>query len=259
MIRHFNRTGRKRIQRSHAVVTLRRWKSAKVADTDGDHCFDLRLELGGYGFPPNARLRVEAWRGSAFQRWKWGTVGRPGGLSESERVLRDVPETCRFRLAVVEAGGSGRLLGLADKLSPRLPAESILPLVVSDLGSEVWRLDFGEGDDIAVLRVNSRMPGLSETARNDPVFRALVMPQVLRCVLERALLVERESPDDAEGRWKAWFDLARDVMPEQEPPVVDYDAQEDQIARADRWIRDVTAAFAQKKVRAMESYRRAKR
>ena len=259
MIRHFNSTGRKRIQRSHAVVALRRRKRDKVPETDGEHCFDLRLDLGGYGFPPDARLRVEAWRGSAFQRWDWGTVGRPGGLPESARVLRDVPETCRFRVAVVEAGASGRLLGLADRLSPRLPAESILPLVASDLGSEVWRLDFGVGDDIAVLRVNSRMPGLSETARNDPVFRALVAPQVLRSVLERALLVERESPDDAEGRWKAWFDLARDLLPEQEPPVVDYDAQEDQIARADRWIEDVVAAFARKKARALESYRRAKR
>lgn len=258
MIRHFNSTGRRPIQRSHAVVALRRLKPDGSPE-ESDYCFDLKLDLSSYRFPSDARVRVEAWRGNAFQRWEWGTVGRPVAPSEADRVLRDVPETCRFRVAVVRAGDSGLLLGLADKVSPRRPVESILPLVLKDMGSEIWRLEFGEGDDLVELWINNRVAGMSDVVRNDSTFRALVMPQVLRSILERGLLVRRERPDDVEGPWRPWFDLAEDVLPDQSPPVLEHDAQDDEIARADRWIDQVVAAFAKKRVKAVELYGRRKR
>ena len=65
-----------------------------------------------------------------------------------------MPETCLFRVSVIEAGDTGLLLGLADRLRPKLPVESLLPLVSADLGGEVWRLDYGRGDDLVVLKVN---------------------------------------------------------------------------------------------------------
>lgn len=258
MIRHFNSTGRRAIRRSHAVVTLRRLKPGGAPE-ESDHCFDLKLDLSSYRFPSDARVRVEAWRGHAFQRWEWGIVGRPVAPAEADRVLREVPENCRFRVAVVKAGDSGLLLGLADKLVPRRPVESILPLVRKDMGSEVWRLEFGEGDDIAQLCINNRIAGMSDVVRNDPAFRALVMPQVLRSILERGLLIRCERPDDAEGPWKPWFDLAEDILPDQRPPALERDAQDDDIARADRWIDQVVAAFAEKRVKALDLYGRKKR
>lgn len=258
MIRHFNRTGRRPIQRSHAVVTLRRLKEADPTG-DSDHCFDLQLDLSSYGFPADARVRVEAWRGNALQRWEWGTVGRPIAPAEPDRVLRDVPETCRFRVAVVKAGDSGLLLGLADKMVPRRPVESILPLVLTDLGSQVWRLEFGEGDDIAELQVNNQIAGMSDVVRNDSGFRALVMPQVLRSVLERGLLVRRENLEEAESPWRPWFDLAVDILPDDPAPVLGENAQDDEIERADKWIERVVGAFSEKRVKAVELYGRRKR
>lgn len=258
MIRHFNNTGRRTIQRAHAVVTLRRLNEAGPSAAS-EHCFDLQLDLSSYGFPARARVRVEAWRGNAFQRWEWGAVGRLAAPGEAARVLRDVPETCRFRVAVVEAGDSGLLLGLADKLAPRRPVESILPLVLKDLGSQIWRLEFGEGDDLVELQVNSRIAGMSDVVRNDSAFRALVMPQVLRSVLERALLVRREDPDDAEGPWRPWYDLADEVLPDDPPPVPGHDAQDDEIEQADRWIDRVVAAFSEKRVKAAKLYGKRKR
>ena len=74
-----------------------------------------------------------------------------------------------------------------------------MPLVPADLGSQVWRLDYGQGDDMVVLKVNNRLPDFSRSVRQDPVFRGLVMPQVLRSILERALLVDREDPTDTRG------------------------------------------------------------
>ena len=267
MIRRFNSTGRVSIPKSHATVTLRRLEgnvradgkrgSGTPGDGDAQWCFNLKLDLDRFGFPDDARLRVEAWRGTASQRWDWGTVGAPAPLPEPERILTDVPETSQFRVSVIQADDSGLLLGLADKLRPKLPVESLLPLVPADLGGEVWRLDYGQGDDLVVLKVADDLPDFSATVRGDPVFRGLVMPQVLRSILERALLVERDDPNDREGRWWPWFDLARGIVPDQEPPSVGRDGQDDQIARADRWIEEVVATFSADRVKALEGCRKA--
>ena len=273
MIRRFNSTGRVSIPRTHANVTLRRLESGgprgggtpdggtsgggASGDGDAQWCFDLKLDLDRFGFPDDARVRVEAWRSSASQRWDWGTIGALDPPDESGRLLVDVPETCQFRVSVIAAGDSGLLLGLADKLRPRLPVESLLPLVPADLGGEVWRLDYGQGDDLVVLKVADGLPDFSGTVRGDPVFRGLVMPQVLRSILERALLVEREDPSDREGRWSPWFNLSRDILPTRDPPVVGFDAQDDQIARADQWIDEVVAAFSAQRVRALDGCRKA--
>ena len=265
MIRRFNRTGRVSIPSGRATVTLRRLKrngrvpsGAVAAGVPGaTWCFDLKLDLGSYPFPPDARVRVEAWRGNAFQRWDWGRVGAPAEPAEPERILSDVPETSQFRVSVIAADDSGRLLGLADKLRPRLPVESLLPLVPADLGGEVWRLDYGQGDDIVVLKVNRELPNFDQTIRRDPAFRGLVMPQVLRSILERALLVDHEDPADPEGRWSSWFDLARSILPDRDPPSISFDAQDDQIAQADHWIEEVVAAFSADKVKALDGYREA--
>ena len=241
MIRRFNRTGRISIPSGRATVTLRRLeRNGRGASSAGER---------------DARVRVEAWRGNAFQRWDWGRVGAPTEPAERARILTDVPETSQFRVSVIAADDSGRLLGLADKLRPRLPVESLLPLVPADLGGEVWRLDYGQGDDIVVLRVNRNIPDFDRTVRTDPAFRGLVMPQVLRSVLERALLVEREDPGDPEGRWSAWFDLTRSILSDREAPSVSGDAQDDEIAQADRWIEAVVAAFSADKVKALDRYR----
>lgn len=263
MIRRFNSTGRISIPSARATVSLRRLEEngcgprggRSLAAPDATWCFDLKLHLGGYDFPAGARLRVEAWRGNAFQRWDWGRVGAPVEPVELDRVLRDVPVTSQFRVSVIAAGDSGRLLGLADKLRPRLPVESLLPLVPADLGGEVWRLDYGQGDDIVVLKVNRRLPDFDKTVSGDSAFRGLVMPQVLRSILERALLVDREDPGELEGRWSPWFDLAKSILPDRDPPSVGSDAQDDEIAQADGWISDVVAAFSTDKVKALEGYR----
>lgn len=257
MIRRFNRTGRVSIPSGHATVTLRRLEKNGRAAPGATWCFDLKLDLVGYRFPRDARVRVEAWRGHAFQRWEWGRVGVPAEPAERQRILTDVPETSQFRVSVIAADDSGRLLGLADKLRPRLPVESLLPLVPADLSGEVWRLDYGQGDDIVVLKVNRNLPDFDRTVRTDPAFRGLVMPEVLRSVLQRALLVDREDPGDPEGRWSSWFELAKGILPDRNPPSVGRDAQDDDIRQADDWIDAVVAVFSTDKVKALDGYQEA--
>lgn len=254
MISRINRTGRQRIRKSDIELKLH---TAKNQDTP---IVDLELQLASYGFPESAYVRAEAWRGHAVQRWDYGTVGNPRQPSEDQRRLTDVPQSARFRVFVAAADGSGMLLGHVSNLTPELPLNSRLPLEEGDLGEEVWRIDFDGEDGNPVLLVNRNVTGISEVVRHDPTFRSLVMPEVFRTILTRMVLIDRADPDDNEGPWAAWFDVARAYLPAQEPPspAGAVDASESVDAHdANHWIDAVVGAFADKPLNAATAFGKA--
>ena len=55
---------------------------------------------------------------------------------------------------------------------------------------EVWRLDFGEPGENPTLQVNKNISGISAAMRQDDALRGVVLPEVLRAILTRALIVE---------------------------------------------------------------------
>ena len=252
MITRINRTGRKRIQKRDIDLRLR------TAKPDAVPIFDLSLRLADDGFSPKAHVRVEAWRSNASQRWNYGTVGQLTPPPDQERRLTEVPTGARFRVFVVAADGSGKLLGHAPNLRPELPLNSRLPLEESDaLGQEVWRVDFGEEGDTPVLLVNSSIPGISETVRNDPTFRALVMPEVFRTILTRMVLIDRAPPDDDQHSWADWFEIAHAYLPDAKLPYLDgqRDAEQSDDSAARNWIDQVVRAMAEKPINAANAYR----
>ena len=254
MISRINRTGRKRIHRRDVDLSLR------VAEGNEAPIFDLTLKLADYGFPAEARVRVEAARGNASQRWDYGTVWQRREPPDEERRLTDVPRAASFRVFVVAADGSGKLLGHAPNLKPVLPLDSRLPLEESDeLGEEVWRVEFDDGDrGNPVLKVNSGIPGISESVRRDPAFRSLVMPDVFRTILTRMVLIDRAPPDDPDEPWADWFGIARAYLPDREPPYLGgpHDADRDD-GEAREWIDTVVGAMAEKPLDAANAYREA--
>lgn len=245
MSRRLNYTGRLKILRSDARISLRPSKDGTPP------AFDLDLDLSRYDFPPEARVRLEAWRGPAVQRWEIGTVATLDSLSHAERRLSEVPDSCQFRVAVVAPDDSGRLLGLADRIRPVLPRRSLLPLrEVEDLGHEVWRVHFGDSER-PELQVNASIPGISDLVRTDPSFRALVMPGVLRAILTHMLFVESAEPEEPDSALHEWWRFAQRLAPSPEgvrPDSVD--------ARSD-WIDTVVEAFAASPVQAARIYREA--
>lgn len=245
-----NSTGRKRVTQNHAQVSIR------AAEAHEAPIFDIRLDLSSYGFPDDARVRVEAWRSNAVQRWHYGSVGTPRPPSDQERRLTDVPTSAQFRVIVVAGDGSGLLLGHAPNIRPVLPRKSLLPVRESDeLGEEVWRVDFGDGMDQPELLVNRTVEGISEIVRGDEEFRSLVMPDVLRTILTHVVLVVRQDPDDNESPWEGWFLIARSLVSDQEPPALPYHrSTDDDIAEANKWIDRVVVAFADKRLDAADSY-----
>lgn len=251
MIRRLNSTGRKQIARADARVRLR------ATENNEPPIFDLDLHLDDYGFPPDARVRVEAWRSNAVQRWDYGTVGALTPLPDEERRMRDVPPSSQFRVLVVANGGSGRLLGHLPSIRPVLPQKSLLPVREAgedELGEEVWRVDFSD-DDLPELLLNSSVTGISEIVRSDKAFRSLVMPAVLRSVLTHAVIDQRaDSEDDESSSWNGWFRLAERLHPDAEIPSLGHGAEDSEVSAAREWIEAVVRAFAKDRVFAAGAY-----
>lgn len=249
MLRRYNYTGRVSIERQHAIVEIRR------AEKGAAPIFDVHLHLDSYDFDPDATVRVEANRGNIGQRWSFGTVGSLTPPPDTLRRLTEVPDESQFRVVVVASDDSGLLLGACEKISPQLPERSLIALKAADLGGELWRLDFGEGD-IPVLMVNSQLEMMSEAARSDGRFRSLVMPQVLRSVLAQMIFVERVDFDDGneEGWHHGWLRLAKTLV-EDNPPSITQSEGESERDAATEWIDRVVDAFSEKRLKAVELYR----
>ena len=252
MISRINRTGRRRILQRDINLRVREAARREAP------VFDLALRLADYDFPPKARVRVEAWRGNASQRWNFGTVDSLAPPPEPKRRLSEVPAGVRFRVVIVAADGSGRLLGHAPAIRPELPFNSLLPLEEADLGAEIWRVQFDGEDGNPVLRVNERIPGISDVVRHNPTFRSLVMPEVFRTILTRMVLVDRPDWTDPDSPWEAWMETACGYLPNDKPAQLSADGRLDatEVDSACRWIDAVVGALAQRPLDAANAYRK---
>lgn len=254
MIRRINRTGRKRILKQDISLELRTTEA-------GEAVFDLELHLANYGFPEDAHVRVEASRVHAVQRWNYGTAGDLRPPPEEDRRLTEVPPSARFRVFVAE-DGSGKFLGLSSNLTPERdltlerPRSSLLPLEErDDLGEVVWCVDFDGEDANPVLLVNQNVAGISEVVRQDPTFRSLVMPEVFRVILTRMVLIDRAPPDDKEGPWADWFEVARSYLPTEKRPSLSPESDDGgEIEDARRWIDAVVGALAERPLSAATTF-----
>jgi len=207
MIRKFNYTGRKKIRRSDVSIDLLR-------DEDGRRIFNIRLHLADMELPQNARVYVEAYHRSGYQRFDFGTAGalkiptdrRLGSISGSAMPL--------FRVKVVDKTASqGRILAAVDKIRPasvdHQPAgsRSLLFVEYDDLGHTIWQLDLD--GDWPVLRLNHSVDEISLIASSDNRFLSLVYPEVLRQILTRIVMVDEHTDPDCDDDWPSlWLKLA---------------------------------------------------
>ncbi|WP_437202011.1 hypothetical protein [Planctomicrobium sp. SH664] len=166
-------------------------------------------------------------------------------LPPDDRALRDIHgENVIFSLKVIDRSERfGRILGLAEniralKAGPNTATgrRGILPVEKTDLGDELWKLDF-RSEDVFLL-VNQKIPGLSERVRFDAAIYALIYPAIIRQVLQRALDEQTDDNEDSD-RWSVlWLKFGRQLHPEGLKPPVSEDDDE-----RDEWISDVITAF----------------
>ena len=246
MIRRFNYTQRQRIDRQQVSIELHE------TDDGNPPTFSAALELADLRLPDDARLVIAAMRGRAGMQFDWGTVGAPA--PSPNRRLTEVPDNPSFRVMALDA--AGRILALANRIDPKRAAqrESLLWLKEADLGQEVWRLDFGGDSGRPILLVNRSIPGISAAIRHEDALRGPVLPEALRAILTRALIVDDAvpDPDDGESDWSSWLGFV-DAFYSADYPAPDADGQRD---RNDicAWIDGAVAAFAQERFPASELY-----
>lgn len=213
MIRRLNFTGRRKLARKD--VTIRLGPSGGV---------EARFVLESYGLPPSARVFVEAYRQTAWQRLDFGTVAEPAPTSALALTGFGSRQGIRFRVRVVEAEPAGpapRILALVDGLTAVAPPGapgglSLLPVDWGELASRTWSLEIDD-ESGPLLLVSRALVTDREAFVGSPEFVSLVLPEVLRRILERALL-SGAADDEAESGWSAdWLRLAR-ALPGVAPP-----------------------------------------
>jgi len=209
MKRRLNYTERKRITQDRITISVTRRKG--LAES-----FSASVKLDGLNLPDAAKVYIEAYHRTDYARYVFGTVGNPilpeyTGLSDLAR-----PSDLRFRILVVdEAVEHGLILASADRIRPTVEYEkrSILPVVIEDLGRQVWKLDF-TGDE-PVLVLNERLPNIHNLPSTDPRFRLYILPAILREVFSHMFFVERiEDLEEPAVDWhRNWLDFAKKILP----------------------------------------------
>ena len=236
MIQRVNSLGRKRISQSCVWIEVH----------DGQpRTFDALIDIAAAGFPDAASVVMEGTSAgsSVVQRFDCGTVGsliQPVGKPLDQLTGQNV----FFSLKVIDRSEQvGRLLGVADSIRPEKTGEQtvsgrkgILPVERRPLGQQLWKLDFQEHD--VFLFVNSEVPGLSESVRSDPVFFALIYPEVVRQILNRAI-ASGGDPEANDDTWSTlWLSFARKIHPTHESPPTASEFEE-----IDEWVEMVVVSF----------------
>lgn len=235
-IRRFNFTGRKKIHREDAWITL-------YERPNGPIVFDAELaNLSKYNLPYDAIISVEARLQTRWMRFAYGTVGAvtpPADRTLTEFDTSDgivfsvkVTATSDFRgILVAEASGIPiRYFG--EDAGRRCP---LLPVKSDDIGQEVYRLDFS--NDPPILLVN-RAAGDKDLIVRSPLFMSIVYPAAFREVLNRIVNIEEfDDVDDDGDVWQTrWLKFATQLPGV--GPIPDRDSDRDM------WIDDAVAAFA---------------
>jgi hypothetical protein len=233
MLRKLNFTERERITRTHIHIAIRR-------NADGIMVFDPTLAFSELSAPSGARVYLEAYHGSSFMRFDCGTVGS-FTPPEDRRLTEIDSSSVRFRVKIVdESQGGHQIVAVADNIrvfendlaeTARIP---LLPVqFAATLGEQAWRVAFEA--DMPLLELNNRIEGIQKTAREDPLFFALVYPAAIRTILTQILLVDRyESFDEEDEWWGLWMKWAG--LYASDPRPLDSDD-------APRWIEEVVGAF----------------
>jgi len=234
--RRLNWTGRRRIPRERARISL--------AQVDGHTSFSAVLELASLGFPPEARVVVEAYRQAGWMRFDFGSVSLVAPPRSTWLEEFDPVDGVLFRVKVLgTAGEHGRILGEADGIRPSDPsaAESDNePLLIprgADLGEEVWRLNIDEGSMPPELLVNRSLGDWQAVARS-PQFVWLVYPEVLRRILRAVLDGDTLDPEDTES-WRArWVRFASTLPGVSAPP-----GEGSDLTLRENWVDDAVQSF----------------
>lgn len=232
--RRLNSTGRKRIKRDRIVIEL-----SPPIDNFSFPSATAEIDLKDLGLDHSARVVLEAYFRSSSMRFPCGTVGELRIASRLVLTEIDRGGAIQFRLLVIAADNSGRILASAEGIKPLQKADTpdrqpLLPLRETDIGEELWRVDLDDRNG-PWLVLNSRVPGLASRLRSEPLIQGLILPQALREVL-RHLPSEVEEDDEHD-----WGDGWRKFLEQLEVPTEPDDVSDEE--SLNQWVDDIVDRF----------------
>lgn len=246
-VRKFNYTGRVRIMREHAAVT--------VHSSPDAFWFSADINLEEYRLPEDALVFVEAYpRRQTAQRarFAFGTVGELHPPEIGMQLDIASKEDVLFRLKVVEPE-KGKILAHADRISPKGEgiSQSLLAVQLHDFNDEqCWQVYFGREPE---LRINRRIYPHWRAVAESPVFRALVYPAVLREILTHILRDVGHYETDGDDWCDLWLRLAADNFQAGEPPMPEIGEHSPSGEEIDQWIDKAVAGYT-RRVKALRAY-----
>lgn len=200
MIRRFNYTGRKKIDRDKIKIQLNKNEGLYTS-------FDAQINLEDYNFPGNTAIYVEARDKSSYMRFPFGSISTQ--TVPDNRILSEIQsELVSFRIKLVDESNKHGLILASSEISVSMEPEPedkskmfILPLVHADLEDQIWKIDFREKPH---LMVNKKIDLIDEFV-DTPYFLGLVFPAVVRLILIQILIVDSHEYD--ESGFEDWQDL----------------------------------------------------
>jgi hypothetical protein len=216
MIRKFNYTGRKKIEKRMIQIRL-------IRDTTPYPYFDMKLSFSPDDFPEESEVFVEAYDKSSFMRFNCGLLKNLQLPEDRHLSGLHSTDSITFRVKIVDPSDQhGKILGIADRISSvgenqeETKHISLLPVTYADIGKEIWNLDFRDTGPVLVINSTIEAVPITELIRSNDLFFSLVYPQVLREILVRILIVEGlpddEDPEAWQNRWLAFVEKLPEVQ-----------------------------------------------
>jgi len=220
--RAFNYTERKKIPASAVRIAI------KEDTPDGIPVFEADLiGLKRLNLEAAHRLIIEPYVVSTSMRFDFGLIGNPQAPLDLRLTDLDQGGAIRFRVFVVDEASDPRRIVAAGTVSAGEPddanRQSILRLVeTATLGERLWKLDLAN-EAMPELMINSAIPGFKGRLLGDPLVQGLVLPAVVRELLEEVLRGSVSDDADWASGWKQYAEkLAARSVPLEDDGIDDF-------------------------------------
>lgn len=207
MKRRINFTNRKKINKSNVEININRNNNDEIES------FDATVLIDKQDFEDESTVYLEAYHKTDFHRYKLGKVKNLRNLENQSLDEYFYPEHLHFRIKIVS--NNGLITGLSNQLKPvdegkpAFKRKGIIDAYYEeDLGAKVWEIDYISGRP--TISFNKNIPNIKSLAESDPTFFVFVIPQVIKNILYKILLVDKiENFEEPDTDWhKDWINFA---------------------------------------------------
>lgn len=164
-----------------------------------------------------------------------------------EKEIDSFPESATYRLVVV----CDKRIIASGRISKRRGAGSLLDLEESNISPMMWKLRFPDGDEDekVSLVLNSEVPDIKMEILNNPIYRAMILPEAIRQIVQKIYTLGYSSVSEAlnneEGWVKDWIRFVERIHPTA-MPLYESVADENHIDHFEQWTSLLLEKFSGK-------------